>query len=95
MLIRFDWDPHKNRLNQKKHGISFEEASSVFFDENGLLIHDPDHSELEDRYILIGMSVKLRHVVVIHTYREDDRVIRLISARAATPGEQHPYGGDR
>ncbi len=90
--ISFDWDPAKARSNQRKHGVSFIEASSAFFDENGVLIHDPDHSEQEDRYLLLGMSAKLRLVVVSHTYRENDRVIRLISARLADSTERRQYG---
>ncbi len=92
MDIRFDWDPVKDRKNQRKHGVSFAEASSVFFDEKGILIHDPDHSEEEDRYLLLGMSAKLRLLVVSHTYRDNDRMIRLISAWVATPQERHQYG---
>ena len=91
MDIHFDWDPAKDRKNQRKHGVSFVEASSVFFDEKGILIHDPDHSEEEDRYLLLGMSAKLRLLVVSHTYRDDDQKIRLISAWHATPQERHQY----
>ena len=92
MDIRFDWDPAKDRKNQRKHGVSFAEASSVFFDEKGILIHDPDHSDQEDRYLLLGMSAKLSLLVVSHTYRDDDRMIRLISAWVATPQERQQYG---
>lgn len=95
MDISFDWDPAKARSNQRKHRVSFGEASSAFFDENGILIHDPDHSEQEERYLLIGISAKLRVVVVSHTYRENDRVIRLISARLADPTERRQYGRSR
>ena len=92
MDIHFDWDPAKDRKNQRKQGVSFVEASSVFFDEKGILIHDPDHSDQEDRYLLFGMSAKLRLLVVSHTYRNDDQKIRLISAWLATPQERHQYG---
>ena len=92
MDIRFDWDPAKDRKNQRKHGVSFAEASSVFFDEKGILIHGPDHSEQEDRCLLLGMSAKLRLLVVSNTYRDDDRMIRLISAWVATPQERQQYG---
>jgi uncharacterized DUF497 family protein len=92
MDIRFEWDPAKDRRNQRKHGISFTEAQSAFFDENGILIHDPDHSDKEDRYLLLGMSAKLRLLVVSHTYREDDQIIRLISAWKATLHEHEQYG---
>ena len=89
--IRFDWDKEKNSANQKKHGISFEEAQSVFVDENALMIHDPDHSGDEDRFILLGLSSALRLLVVSHTYREGDDIIRLISARKATSLERAQY----
>ena len=90
--LSFEWDQRKNEINRRKHGVSFEEASSIFFDEEGILIHDPDHSEAEDRYLLIGMSEKLRLLVVSHTYRNDDQTIRLISARIAIPQERRQYG---
>jgi uncharacterized protein len=92
MDIRFEWDSAKDRRNQRRHGVSFPEARTVFLDENGILIHDPDHSEKEDRYLLLGMSAKLRLLVVSHTYREEDRVVRLISAWKATPQEHDQYG---
>ena len=89
--IRFDWDKKKNSINQKKHGISFEEAQSVFVDENAQMIHDPDHSGGEDRFILLGLSASIRLMVVCHCYRESDDVIRIISARKATRTEQKRY----
>ncbi|OGW25284.1 MAG: hypothetical protein A2X59_10545 [Nitrospirae bacterium GWC2_42_7] len=89
--IRFDWDKDKNIANQKKHGISFEEAQTVFVDENALMIHDPDHSRDEDRFILLGLSASIRLMVVCHCYRENDDVIRIISARKATRIEQKRY----
>src|SRR5438067_7238694 len=92
MDLRFDWDPAKDHKNQHKHGVSFAEGSSVFFDEKGILIHDPNHSDQEDRYLLLGMSAKLRLLVVSHTYRDNDQKIRLISAWIAAPQEQHQYG---
>ena len=79
--LRFDWDPKKNRENQRDHKVFFEEAKMAFADEPGLLMADPDHSEDEDRFILLGLSATLRLLVVCHTYREEDEVIRLISAR--------------
>ena len=75
------WDKEKNITNQKKHGISFEEAQSVFVNENALLIHDPDNSGDEDRFILLGLSASVRLMIVCHCYRENDDIIRLISAR--------------
>ena len=89
--IAFEWDEGKNTVNKKKHRISFEEAQTVFIDENALLIHDPDHSEDEDRFILLGISAHLHILVVCHCYRKNDEVIRIISARKATGLEQKTY----
>ena len=89
--VRFSWDGEKAAENVRKHGVSFEEASTVFFDENARLKQDTDHSEEEDRFVLLGFSAKLRILVVCHAYREDDEVIRLISARAATSNERRQY----
>ena len=89
--LRFDWDPKKNRENQRDHGVSFEAAETAFADEHGLLMADPDHSEDEDRFILLGLSAILRLLVVCHTYREKDEVIRLISARKANRSERAHY----
>ena len=90
--IRFAWDKVKAAENLRKHGVSFEEASTVFADENARLKHDPDHSQEEDRFILLGFSAKLRMPVVCHAYREDEKIIRLISARKATRNERKQYG---
>ena len=89
--MRFEWDHRKDTINLKKHGIAFREAQTVFADENGLLIDDPDHSGEEYRYILLGMSSKLRLLVVSHTYRKEELIIRIISARKATRIEQKQY----
>ncbi|EDN69979.1 protein containing DUF497 [Beggiatoa sp. PS] len=89
--LKFVWDENKNRLNQKKHKVSFEEAKTVFFDENARLIPDPDHSETEERFILLGLSVQFRILLVSHCYRENDSVIRIISARKANRQEQQQY----
>ena len=89
--IRFEWDEKKHSLNKRKHGVSFTEGQAVFADENGLLIDDPDHSDDEDRLILLGLSDKLRLLVVSHTYSEPDLTIRIISARKATRSEQEQY----
>jgi len=89
--LHFDWDEHKAAANLKKHGISFEEAKSVFYDENAKLIADPDHSENEDRFVLLGLSSALKILVVCHCYRNDDGAIRIISARKATTGEAKSY----
>ena len=90
-MVRFEWDPNKNITNQKKHKISFEEAQTVFYDENALLIDDPDHSEEEERFILLGFSLKANLLVVCHCYRQSESVIRLISARKATKSETKTY----
>jgi uncharacterized DUF497 family protein len=89
--IRFDWDPRKNTANQRKHGVSFEEAATVFSDERALLIDDPDHSADEDRFIMLGLSAALRTLVVCHCYREAEDVIRIFSARKATRPERAEY----
>jgi uncharacterized protein len=89
--IAFAWDRRKARSNLVKHGVSFEEAQSVFLDESARLIDDPDHSENEDRFILLGYSALARCLIVSHCYREPDAVIRLISARRATPHEEEDY----
>ena len=90
--MRFAWDEAKAEENLHKHGVSFEEASMVLGDENARLKHDPDHSLKEDRFLLLGFSAKLRLLIVCHAYREDDEVIRIISARKATPSERRQYG---
>ena len=89
--LAFKWDPRKDALNQEKHGVSFEEAKSVFYDENARLIGDPDHSEEEDRFILLGFSASLRLLAVCHCYRESESVIGIISARKATKSEARNY----
>ena len=89
--LRFEWDPRKNTANQRKHGVSFEEAATVFSDDQALLIDDPDHSDDEDRFILLGMSAALRALVVCHCYRESQDTIRIISARKATRKERSTY----
>ena len=89
--IRFEWDGNKERLNIQKHGVTFSEAVSVFYDENALIILDPDASHDEDRYILLGYSDKARLLIVCHCYREAERCIRIISARKATKNEMKHY----
>ncbi|CAN1509223.1 Ribonuclease toxin, BrnT, of type II toxin-antitoxin system [Burkholderiaceae bacterium] len=89
--IKFEWDTKKATANLKKHGVSFAEARTVFFDENAKLINDPDHSGDEDRFILLGLSSSLRIVLVCHCYREKGNVIRLISARQASTYESKQY----
>ncbi len=92
--IKFILDPRKDHSNQRKHGISFSEAMSVFFDVNGKLIHDPDHSEQEDRFILLGLSNRIRVIVVCHCFRENESSIRIISARKANSNESELYWKD-
>ena len=89
--IKFEWDEEKNQINQKKHKISFEEAQSVFFDEEALIIDDPEHSLEEERFIILGLSKKANLLVVCHCYRESDTIIRIISARKATVRETISY----
>lgn len=91
MPMNFEWDENKARANLKKHGVSFGEAQTVFYDENALLIDDPDHSEDEDRFIILGLSAGARLLVVCHCYRESETVIRIISARKATRKETQYY----
>ena len=87
--LRFEWDERKNAANRRKHGVSFEEAQTVFYDDRALLIGDP--GEAEDRFLLLGLSLALRALVVCHCYREEDEVIRIISARKANRSERAQY----
>ncbi len=89
--IRFQWDEAKSRENKRKHGVSFEEAQTVFLDENAIRYLDPDHSTDEDRFLMLGISFKLRVLVVCHCYRMSDSVIRIISARKANKKETSDY----
>jgi uncharacterized protein len=94
--ISFEWDPEKAALNRRKHRVSFEEARSVFFDEQAIQFVDESHSTEEDRYLMLGVSMRLRLLLVAHTYRARDSVIRIISARRATLREAREYpGGER
>lgn len=87
----FEWDDHKNASNKRKHGVSFEDAQTVFFDENAIEFDDPDHSIQEERFILLGLSQSLKVLVVCHCYRSNKSKIRIISARKATKKEQGVY----
>ena len=89
--LKFDWDKSKAALNKKKHGVSFEEAVTIFYDDDALEFHDPDHSENEDRFIIVGLSFRARTLVVSHCVRQSGSVIRLISARKATKQEAQKY----
>ncbi len=90
-MITFEWDEKKNEINKKKHKISFEEAKTVFYDEEALLIGDPEHSSEEERFIILGLSKKANLLVVCHCYRASETVIRIISARKATKTEEKQY----
>ena len=89
--LRFEWDQRKNAANKRKHGVSFEEARTVFYDERALLIEDPLDENEEDRFVLLGLSAGLRTLVVCHCYREEDSLIRIISARKAHREERRNY----
>jgi hypothetical protein len=90
-MLRFEWDPKKAAANLRKHGVRFEDAQTVFADGNAKLIDDPDHSEEEDRFILLGLSSSLRLLVVCHCHRSEGNVIRIISARKAEGHERNSY----
>jgi uncharacterized protein len=90
-LLRLEWDEKKNAANRRKHGVSFEEARSPFLDDNARVIPDPDHSEGEDRFVLIGLSISLRVLVVCHCYRQTEEIVRIISARRADQNEIRQY----
>ena len=89
--IHFSWDDAKNRSNIRKHGVSFEEARTVFFDDAARIIDDPDHPQREERFLLLGMSGRFRLLLVCHCYRESQEQIRIISARKATAAEAQHY----
>ncbi|MBQ1398250.1 MAG: BrnT family toxin [Clostridia bacterium] len=91
-MITFEWDENKNTINKRKHKISFEEAQTVFSDDEALVIDDPEHSEQEERFIILGMSAKANLLVVCHCCRSSESVIRIISARKATKTESSYYG---
>ena len=90
-IINFEWDKNNNEINKVKHKISFEEAKTVFYDDEALIIDDPEHSEQEDRFIILGTSSKAKLLVVCHCYRQSETVIRIISARKATKTESKQY----
>lgn len=89
--LRFEWDPVKAEENLRKHGVSFEDARTVFYDDFAVEFYDDEHSEWEDRFLLLGLSAQLRLLLVCHCYRESESVIRLISAREATKSEAGFY----
>jgi hypothetical protein len=89
--IEFAWSAKKAAENKQNHRVSFNEAQTVFYDEEALLLHDPDHSDEEDRFILLGLSANLRVLLVVHSYAEDDETVRIISARRANARERSMY----
>ena len=91
--LRFEWDEKKDRSNRKKHAVSFPEAQTVFHDERALEFPDPDHSETEDRFLMLGLSLRVRVLLVCHCCRESESVIRILSARKATKKERAVYTG--
>ena len=93
-MIKFDWDQSKAKSNLKKHGIAIEEAQSVFYDEFAIQFYDEESSQVEDRFILLGNSNESNILIVCHCEREDDEVIRIISARKATRNERKFYEGE-
>ena len=89
--LRFEWDEPKSSVNRRKHGVSFEEAATVFTDEHALYLADPDHSDREQRYLLLGLSTAVRLLIVCHCYRSRESVVRIISARRANRRERAQY----
>jgi len=93
--LRFEWDEKKEEANRKKHGVSFEEARTAFYDERAIQFYDPDHSDEEDRFILLGLSLKPQILVVCHCFRESETLVRIISARKADKDEEREYWKQR
>ena len=94
-MIKFEWDPEKGMKNQEKHGVSFEEAQSVFYDEYAIQFFDDEHSDQEDRFLILGLSNETRVLLVCHCERDNGETIRIISARKATKNERKHYEGAR
>lgn len=94
-MIKFEWDAAKARSNKKKHGVSFEEAQSVFYDEFAVQFFDEDNSGSENRFLMLGFSDEARLLIVCHCEREQDNTVRIISARKATKNESTYYQGTR
>ena len=95
MDILFDWDENKAKINEKKHGITFLEAMTVFKDTCAVMLDDDEHSEEEERFVLLGVSKEKNLLMVCHCYRENDEIIRLISARKANTQESKIYVGGK
>lgn len=92
-MIELEWDPKKGIENKKKHGVSFEEARSVFYDEYALQFYDDEHSSHEERFLMLGLSSETRVLLVCHCERDDGNSIHIISARKATKNEKAHYQG--
>ena len=88
---KFEWDPEKNEINIRKHGVNFDEAETVFEDEMAIMIYDENNSDTEERFKIVGISAKLRELTVCHCYRNSDDITRIISARKATTSEIKLY----
>ncbi len=93
--LKFEWDSKKDKSNTTKHGITFAEAQSVFYDEHAIQFFDPEHSENEDRFILLGSSFKSNTLIVCHCFREEETIVRIISARKADKDEQQVYWSEK
>ncbi len=93
--LEFEWDSNKEKINISKHSISFDEAQTAFYDEYAIQFFDPEHSESEDRFLLLGTSFKLKTLVVCHCFRAEETVIRIISARKADKDETKAYWSER
>ena len=93
--IKFEWDNKKDKSNIKRHGVSFEEARTVFYDEHAIQFYDPEHSEAEDRFLLLGTDFKSKELVICHCYREEETIVRIISARKADREESKFYWSER
>jgi uncharacterized DUF497 family protein len=93
--LKFEWDNNKDRVNTSKHGVTFDEAQTAFYDEYAIQFFDPEHSESEDRFLLLGTSFKLKMLVVCHCFRDEETVVRIISARKADKDETKVYWSER
>jgi len=89
--LHFEWDPVKSKANLDKHGVTFEEAITAFYDEAAIEFYDDEHSEWEDRFLLLGLSSDMKLLLACHCYRSEEGVIRIISARKATKNEAKHY----
>ena len=89
--IQFEWDENKNQINKIKHGIGFEEAATVFYDDDAIMFDDPEHSMEEERFLILGITKHENLCIVSHCYRDNDNIIRIISARKATKNEKQVY----